>query len=277
MLAIGGSDPCGGAGIQADIVTARSLGLHAMSAITGVTAQNSHCVFSSGEISPKLLKQQLDAVSEECQIDGIKIGLLLSIPQIEIVSDFIKSLPNSVPVVIDPVLKATATTKNFSSEPVYSDFLSALIKLLFPRATIVTPNLEEGSVFISKHFPFLKDYPNQIDLGQELLKWWECKGVILKGGHSKSEEISDILFLKEDDSIRMEKFTHSKLDCHNLHGTGCVFASLLSAYLILGHSIPDAFRLASEQMQNIIQRSIAYELKGNSLNGPLNITDYNVI
>lgn len=277
MLAIGGSDPCGGAGIQSDILTARSLGIHSMTAITAVTAQNSKGVYNSGEIEPKLLKQQLDAISDECLIDGVKIGLMLSMPQIEIVSDFLQSFPSSIPIVVDPVLKATSAKKNFSTESDYKFFLRGLVEKLFPLATIITPNIQEA-------FRFVHELKGQSiigssipEIGKILLKWWKCQSVIVKGGHLEEMEISDLLFLKSSHSIEIKSYDHPKLECHNLHGTGCVFSSLLTSFLILGHSIYDSFIMASQSMEKIIMKSISYRLKGSCVNGPLNIINYKLI
>lgn len=277
MLAIGGSDPCGGAGIQADIVSARSLGIHTMSAITAVTSQNSHGVFNSGEVAPKLLKQQLEAISQECDVDGIKIGLLISIPQIEIVVNFINSLLHPIPIVVDPVLKATSAINNFTSESDQNEFLAALSNFLFPLATTITPNIDETFVIFSELRKISKLNLPLNEIGKYLLDWWNCQSIIIKGGHSNTKEISDRLFVKTVNGIKFKSFSHTKLDCRNLHGTGCVFSSLLTCYMILGQSVEDAFQATSEKMEKIIKRSIDYELKGNCTNGPLNIIDYKLI
>lgn len=269
LLAIGGSDPCGGAGIQADIKAGSSLGVHVLTAVTTVTAQNSYKFDNSYPIPPEILEQQLGAVLEEVIPDAVKIGMLGSLENGEVISRFIKKLPDSVPIVVDPVLKASVG--ELSSDSSFEYILNFYESMILPYADAVTPNIPEADIFLK--FNRLETIKDDMEKAAALLKLWKTNAVILKGGHSEGDEISDYLADYLDGVVIISKSSHKKIPCLNLHGTGCVYASLLAAFLSLGFPLHEAFLKTSERLHEIITESCNYSL-GNSKYGPLNILRY---
>ena len=268
LLTIGGSDPCGGAGIQADIRAGISCGVHVMTAITAVTAQNSHGVMAVNPVTSEILEQQINAVINEVMPDAVKIGMLGSLENAGVVSEFIRNLFGEIPVVVDPVMKASSGGNLSEESEIIIDFYGQNI---FPFATVVTPNLKEATQFLETSG--LKNITNPIEIAITLLRLWNTNAVALKGGHSENEEVTDILADYFDSSVVVAKTTHPRIECKNLHGTGCVYASLLASFLALGFPLQDAFMKTSKKIFEIISASCNYSL-GNSAYGPLNINNY---
>lgn len=258
FLSIAGSDPTGGAGIQADIRVGTNLGLHVMTAITTVTVQNSHGLSAFQNISPSLLQRQLNAILQDVVPDAIKIGMVGSIDNIFTIVDFIDTLPQKVPVVVDPVMIASTGGSVFSNDgDKKGKLIEAYVDKLFPRATVITPNLKELEFFTGSR---------QID--ESTLQKLNCRAAVIKGGHTESDVIQDILLTKNE-KLGVK---HERISCENLHGTGCVFSSLLAAYLAMGDSLKDAFVKTSRRIYIIISKSRQYML-GRSSYGPLNINE----
>lgn len=255
LLAIAGSDPMGGAGIQADIRAGSIIGVHVLTAITAITSQNSKGLIDSGVVSPRVLKNQLDTIIVDTVPDAIKIGLVGDIENLKVIKDFLESLPD-IPIVVDPIIKITAGTvsqKNIDISPI----LKFYIEEIFPSATVVTPNLDE-----------LNSYTGDKDINENLLDLLNCRSIIVKGGHSTSEILTD--YLITPDGILTA--SHPKIHCMNLHGTGCLFSSLLAGRLAIGESLDNSFYKTSYDVANIISQSCDYRL-GKSSYGPLNINE----
>lgn len=255
LLTIAASDPTGGAGIQADIRTGSLMGLHVMSAITAITVQNSLGFYSMNPVSPDILGSQLKAIYEDVLPDAIKIGMVGSIGNIKVIKEFISSIPNNIPIVIDPILKATMEIEKDKSE-----LILKYKNDLFPYATLLTPNLDELKLLSPK-----TDLSN-IKL---ILKDLNVKGMVVKSISETATEIEDVLIFK--DKILINK--HLKHKSKNLHGTGCVYSTLLASKLALSNSVEQAFFKSNLIMSEIILKSCSYSL-GNSTYGPLNINDY---
>lgn len=253
LLTIAGSDPLGGAGIQCDIRCGSSLGVHVLTAITAVTSQNSTGMVNLGVLDSKILKSQLDAILVDTMPDAIKIGLIGSIENLSVIVDFLNGLSKNIPVVLDPILKISADHHPSFHPNTSNEYLDSLVKYLIPLCSLVTPNLEEYEILKSRG----GDFPDN------------CKTLITKGGHSGAKEITDFLISKD---LTLEK-KHRKVECKNLHGTGCAFSSFLASYLALGYSLKDAFLLTSDKLFEIIENSVNYSL-GSSDYGPLNINKY---
>ena len=262
LLSIAGSDPMGGAGIQADIKTGNALGLHVTTAITAVTSQNSKGFYQLGIIPHQLLESQLRAITEDLIPDAIKIGMIGNVENLEVIVNFIKSLPHKVSIVVDPVLKSTVSNSPLSSHS--EELVRQYIEQLFPLATVITPNLKELEE-LSKGMAL--DFDHYMSMLQRL----NVNAFVLTGLDLDNDRKVDLLFEKEG-SFRS---THEKFECRNLHGTGCVFSSLLASYLGLKYNLKEAFQLASNKMCDIISQSCNYTL-GNSKYGPLNINDYRI-
>lgn len=254
LLSIAAADPTGGAGIQADIRSGIRLGLHVVTAITALTVQNSKKFSFVYPTSPEFLKDQLEAITEDVMPEAVKIGMVGSPENIMVIRDFIFTLPATTPVVIDPVLSASAQNNILLDTQGNYEWKEKLyIDNLFPLATVVTPNLPE--------FQALSRFSNSLTLG--------AKALVLKGGHSDDKMVTDTLIT----SGKKLEISNSRYDCRNLHGTGCTFSSLMASYIALGNSIEEAFRLTTSEMNKIISESCNYQL-GNSDYGPLNINNY---
>lgn len=241
LLSIAGSDPMGGAGIQADIRVGLSLGVHVMTAVTSVTAQNSKEFIEMGPVRSDLLKLQLKAIQQDILPDAVKIGMIGTVDNLMVISGYLSQLPKDIPIILDPVLKISSDSSATYHE---KDFIDCYKKFILPFATVITPNLEEN--IFPKH-----------------------GAVIIKGGHNNDTIIEDILIMNDLRFI----CRHKRIDCQNLHGTGCVFSSLLSCYLALGNTIRESFEKTVDSMDKIIRRSCEYKL-GTSDYGPLNINNY---
>lgn len=260
ILSIAGSDPMGGAGVQADVRIGSAFGVHVVTAITTVTAQNSKDFMGQLEIPSDWLQRQLESIKVDVIPDAIKIGMVSSVKNAEIIADFIKSLP-SMPVVTDPVYKATSSNvfKNFSLK---SKYLKIYNEVLFPVSSVITPNLIEFKKLFGEEFnpdKDLKAYLNESGV----------QAIVVKGGHSKEDLIKDYLIQNNN----IDWFSHNVIPCHNLHGTGCAFSTLLAVNLALGKKLNDAFLETTKTLDSIISKSCDYRL-GSSVNGPLNINDY---
>lgn len=225
FLTIGGSDPSGGAGIQADIKTAGRIGLYPCSVITSITAQNSCRVDGIWPVTEEQLYAQLKSISDDFLPDVVKIGMLSSAQSIDIVSEWLTS--NGIEkVVVDPVL--SPTLKISKPDP---DFVISMVKKLFPIATLVTPNLIELQ---------------QIeDIAHSMFSEF-CSAWLVKGGHSSERDCIDTLYRWEASAssdiseVKSYEFCHARLNTANTHGSGCVLSSAIASYLGLGYELIEA-------------------------------------
>lgn len=269
ILTIAGSDSTGGAGIQADIKAAASVGCHALCAVTAVTAQNSHGVSGIFPVTPDFLESQLAAIKADVIPDAVKIGMLGSAENARVVADFISSLPSCVNVVTDPVCTASAGG-NLGEDG--SALLRIYLDDLFPHSTVITPNLKEAELIMGRHL----DFPDGEDVAEmmissamEMLHKTGSQSVALKGGHLPGDNLMNVLTARDRaPMICCDKRIESK----NLHGTGCVFSSLFAGLLAHGFNLCESFSEASRLMQVIIKRSCGYNM-GTSDYGPLDILD----
>ncbi|MDR1730344.1 MAG: bifunctional hydroxymethylpyrimidine kinase/phosphomethylpyrimidine kinase [Prevotellaceae bacterium] len=233
VLTIAGSDSCGGAGIQADIKTISSLGAYACSAITAITAQNTLGVRSIQGISPSVLKDQIEAVFDDLTIDAVKTGMLYNKVSIEIISECLARFRPRF-FVLDPVMISTGGSKLITD-----DAIEAMQRLLFPLATVVTPNIAEAEVFtgvkISSHGDMQKAAEVMLQKG--------CHAVLMKGGHLPGNESVDILFEKGKNG---QGIRSPFIETKNTHGTGCTLSAAFATYLALGEELREAFVLSKD-------------------------------
>jgi len=255
-LTIAGSDSGGGAGIQADLKAFSALGCFGMSAITALTAQNTHSVTGIMPVEPAFIAQQIDAVMDDIGTDAVKIGMLHSPEVIEAVADRLVhwQAPN---IVLDPVMISKSGDKLL-----LDDAVNALRTVLIPRATIITPNLPEASVLLGSEVRTAADMApaarDLADLG--------CDTVLLKGGHLENHQSMDLLYLKQED--RLVEFPGTRIDTPNSHGTGCTLSSALCALLARGQGLEDAVQKAKAYITGALTAGAAYKLgKGH---GPVN-------
>ena len=255
VLSIAGSDSIGGAGIQADLKTFSALGVYGMTAITALTAQNTQSVLHIMPASEQNLQLQLDAVFTDVVPDAVKIGMLHNEALIEVV---IKAIDRYCPrnIVLDPVMISTSGCALLS--PTSVDLLK---NELMPRCNIVTPNLLEAQALAGHK---ITDIQSLYAAGEELTKL--CAAVLIKGGHSEGNDVSDYLF--EVGKECPECYTIRRVETVNTHGTGCTLSSAIAANLALGYDLHTSVARAKDYISKAISEGadVAFGLN----NGPVN-------
>jgi hydroxymethylpyrimidine/phosphomethylpyrimidine kinase len=217
VLAIAGSDSGAGAGIQADLRAFAACGVHGMTAITAITAQNTVGVTAVHPIPPDVIIAQVRAVATDIGVDAVKIGMLGDRPTIEAVASALAELPDATPVVLDPVMVAESGAQLLDPSA-----RATLIQLLLPRATVVTPNLPEARSLV--------DSTAQLD-ADDLARAVHALGpsvVVVTGGHR--EEATDVFF----DGERLVELPGERHPDGATHGSGCTHSSVLAARLAHG-------------------------------------------
>ncbi len=237
VLSIAGSDSGGGAGIQADLKTIAAHGLHGLTAIAALTAQNTRGV-SAVHVPPiAFLRAQLDACFADFEIAAVKIGMLANARVIGVVADEIERRRPRF-VVLDPVMVASSGATLLEPRA-----LDALKRRLLPLATVVTPNVPEAELLLGHA---IADGAAAEAALVELLALG-APAVLLKGGHLPGRELVDRL----DDGVQLHEFVHGRLPVEG-HGTGCTLASAIASNLALGMSLPDACADAAEYVHGAL-------------------------
>ena len=250
-LSIAGSDPSGGAGIQADIKTMTLNGVYAMSVVTAMTAQNTKGVSAILETDADFLGKELDAVFEDIFPDAVKIGMAASKRIIEKTAEKL-SFYNAKNIVADPVMIATSGASLIGREAVF-----ALKEKLLPLADLITPNIPEAEALSGT------DINNEYDMikaAEKLSRELGCS-VLIKGGHRK-DSADDILFCDG----RVVFFRGKRIGNPNTHGTGCTLSSAIAANLAKGYPLEKAVERAKEYISGALEA----ELDLGSGSGPLN-------
>ena len=255
LLTIAGSDSGGGAGIQADLKTFSALGCFGMSAITALTAQNTTGVRAIHGVPPDMLHDQIDAVLEDIGVDAVKIGMLHSPEIVKVVAEAIDrhALPH---VVLDPVMVATS-----GAVLIDSPAIAALVRELFGRAVLVTPNLDEASLLVGRS---LSNEQDMQAAAHELLAKG-ARAVLVKGGHLAGEVVSDLL---QVEGAAPHWMRAPRIHTHNTHGTGCTLSSAIAAHLALGMPLMDAVEAARTFVRGALAAGAA--VKTGQGGGPLN-------
>ena len=255
VLSIAGSDSGGGAGIQADLKTFAALGCYGMTAITALTAQNTLGVSGIHGVPPDFLKAQIQAVVEDIGVDAVKLGMLHAPEIVEVVAWAIDryQLKN---VVLDPVMVATSGDRLIAAETV-----QLLVRELFPRALVVTPNLDEAALLIGHPI----DGIDALDGAADELLALGAKGVLLKGGHLPGDDVVDVLLQSGGERRRLAS---KRIDSPNLHGTGCTLSSAIAAHLALGAALPEAVERARAYILGAM--AAGADVKIGAGHGPLN-------
>jgi hydroxymethylpyrimidine/phosphomethylpyrimidine kinase len=226
VLSIAGSDSGGGAGIQADLKAFAACGVHGMTAITAITAQNTLGVTAIHAIPPEIIIAQVRAVADDIGVDAVKIGMLGDRPTIEAVAQALKALPDSTPVVIDPVMVSESGAVLL--EPAARD---ALVTHLLPRATVLTPNVPEARALTGEADADVDSLARQIHaLGPRV--------VVVTGGHR--EPLTDVFF----DGRTLVELPGERYEDGASHGSGCTHSSVLAARLAHGDEPLEASRKA---------------------------------
>ena len=255
VLSIAGSDSSGGAGIQADLKTFAALGCYGMTAVTALTAQNTQGVRSIYGVPPDILQDQIDAVIDDLGAHAVKIGMLHSCECVAVTAHAIDrhALQN---VVLDPVMVATSGAVLIDNAAV-----TALVRDLFPRARIVTPNLDEAALLAGRALAdeTAMEAAAQIMIGQG------ARAVLLKGGHLSGDVVSDLLMTDEGLKHWMRG---PRIATNNTHGTGCTLSSAIAVYLAREHTLKQACELARQYVRSALTAGAGIRTGAGS--GPLN-------
>ena len=246
-LTIAGSDPSGGAGIQADIKTMSALGCYAASAITAVVDENTCGVMGVMPVPPAFVKGQIKSVMDDIEPDAIKIGMVYSQELVEVIAETLScySVRN---IVIDPVMVAT------SGDALSNGLIAqAITETLAPMGRLITPNIPEAEVLLGEKI----NADNMESAAKELAAKTKTS-VLLKAGHLEENVLTDILYNAEsEETLRLSS---PKVDTRNTHGTGCTLSSAVASFLAHGHGLNDAVGLAKEYISNAIKAGAEYNI-----------------
>lgn len=253
VLSIAGSDPSGGAGIQADLKTFAALGAYGMSVITALTAQNTRGVKRLHVPPVDFIVEQIDAIFDDIDVAAVKTGMLATPQIVRVVAERLRHHRARF-IVIDPVLVAT------SGDPLGTAGVAEAIRgHLFPIATLVTPNFPEAA-------RLLGESPQANRAAQEHLARKLAQGgpaVLVKGGHIDGTQSVDILAM--NDEIRA--FTGPRIDTRNTHGTGCTLSSAIATRLAQGAALATAIAEAKDYLNGALQHADELNVGGGS--GPV--------
>ena len=241
-LTIAGSDSGGGAGIQADLKTFASLGVHGTSAITCLTAQNPNGVRGIEASRPDMVRRQIDAVFAALRPAAVKTGMLFSR---EIIQEVVRvfAQPHPPPLVVDPVMVATSGARLLKPSAI-----RALRDDLLPLATLVTPNLDEAAILTGRKLTSVDDLRRA---AREIQSRCGC-AVLVKGGHLTGlREAVDILRAGRNEWLLTAPWIRGV----STHGTGCTYSAAITGYLALGCGLPYAVKLAKHYISQAIAQS----------------------
>jgi hydroxymethylpyrimidine/phosphomethylpyrimidine kinase len=252
VLSIAGSDSGGGAGIQADLKAFARVGVHGMTAITAITAQNTRAVERVELVSPNMVFCQILAIAEDLRADAVKIGMLGSPEIIDAVAVGLSYFGvQHAPVVIDPVMVAESGAALIDDET-----REAMAAHLLPRCDVATPNIPEARVLTG-----LGEDASQEDLARGVLELGP-KAVVVTGGHSS--EVVDLFF----DGEQLVEIPGERHPDGAAHGSGCTHSSTLAAYLALGWS-PLAAAVGARELTSEAVRDGLREIGGGA--GPVDV------
>ncbi len=249
-LSIAGTDPSGGAGIQADLKTMTMNGVFAMSAVTALVAQNTTGVTSILEVSPEFLGQQLDCVFTDIFPDAVKTGMVSSIPLIEMIGAKLRQY-QAKQIVVDPVMVATSGDRLISE-----DAIDTLKHTLLPLAGLVTPNIPEAEILSGRPIHGKEDI---IAAAKGIGDAYGC-AVLLKGGHNINDA-NDFLYAG---SVQ-RWFYGKRINNPNTHGTGCTLSSAIASNLAKGFDL----EAAVERAKSYISGALAAMLDLGKGRGPM--------
>lgn len=248
VLTIAGSDPSGGAGMQADIKTISAMGCYAASAITSVVNENTVGVYGVFDIPVDFVKGQIESVLDDIGVDSVKIGMLHSPELIHAIADLLRERKISN-IVLDPVMVATS-----GGDLMQSEAIDVLKKELIPLARIITPNIPEAEKLLGGRS--IASVDDMKDAASDLTDMGAS--VLLKGGHLKGDVMIDVLCNLE--TMQRLELPSDKVKTDNTHGTGCTLSSAIASGLALGKSLTPAVIAAKEYITEAIKAGAEYEI-----------------
>lgn len=227
ILAIAGSDPSGGAGIQADIKTISALGGYAMAAITALTVQNTKRVYDVHPVAADIVAAQVLAVLDDIRPDAVKMGMMGTSETLSALAG-IFSANQDIPLIVDPVLLSTSGHPLLGRRGV-----EVMISDLLPLTHLLTPNLAEAALLTGMET--IDSIPDMTRAGEALLKLGP-KAVLVKGGHLSGDRLTDLLVTPDG----VTEFSSPVIATRHTHGTGCTLASAIATGLAQGMTLQQA-------------------------------------
>lgn len=241
VVTIAGTDPSGGAGIQADIKAISATGSYAASVITALVAQNTVSVQAIQDVPAEFIAAQIDSVFSDLDVSAIKIGMLNKKEVIDVIATSLDKLLIKH-VVFDPVMVA----KN-GAPLIEPDMVDYLKERMFPNCTLITPNIPEASALLKIRIETEED---MIRAAQRLCERYGLN-VLVKGGHFDKTESSDVLFIHATGQYHW--FHAPRINTQNTHGTGCTFSAAIASYLAQGKTLIEAVALAKRYLTSAIE------------------------
>lgn len=248
VLTIAGSDPSGGAGIQADLKTISACKCYGMSAITAVVNENTVGVEGIYPIPVSFVQGQIKSVLDDIGADAIKIGMLHSSELIHGVCETLSqyTIRN---IVLDPVMVATSGDRLLEKKAI-----EILQNELIPQVRVITPNIPEAEALLNEKITCQDDLPR-------VVKKLSCNGtvsVLLKAGHLIEEDLTDVFYNAETEEILLLR--SKRISTRNTHGTGCTLSSAIASFLARGLSLNDAIRQAKAYVNEAIVHGAEYDI-----------------
>ena len=239
VLSIAGSDPSGGAGVQADLKALAARGTYGMAVLTALTAQNTQGVYGVHAVPTGFVADQIRAVFADVRVDAVKIGMIANAEIAEAVADVLSPYRSSVPIVLDPVMIAKG-----GSPLLAADAVSVVAKRLLPMATLVTPNIPEAAALFGAPVAASRD-----DMARQAQQLGTLgPAVLVKGGHLETDDSPDVLATETG----LQWFDGDRIATKNTHGTGCTLSSAIAAELAKGASPGEAVSAAKAYLAGAI-------------------------
>lgn len=255
-LTIAGTDPTGGAGIQADLKAFQEREVYGMSVLTSAVAQNTLGVQDIHHLPITFIEQQLKSVFTDIKPNAIKTGMIASTEMMELIASYFEKY-QEIPYCLDPVMVAT------SGDVLMEEASQTTIKKrLVPLATVVTPNLSETEILIGRKVTTIKAME---EAAIEIVNELGAQTAVVKGGHLEGGAVDVVYDGNQIHHLRSERF-----DTPHTHGTGCTFSAVITAELAKGKTILEAVQLAKAYITDAIR----YSLKLGKGNGPTNHWGY---
>ncbi|MEO8536289.1 MAG: bifunctional hydroxymethylpyrimidine kinase/phosphomethylpyrimidine kinase [Betaproteobacteria bacterium] len=240
VLTFAASDPSGGAGLQADILTLAAMGCHPLSVVTALTVQDTTGVEGIMAIDSDWVSDQARALLEDMPIDAFKVGVLGSIENIAAIAEILSDYPD-IPLILDPVLASGR-----GDELATDEMSQAMRELLLPQTTILTPNSMEA-----RRLADFDDDDPTLEACAERLVASGCEYVLVTGTHEATVDVVNTLYSK-DGVVRADKWQRLP---HRYHGSGCTLASAIAAMIANGLALPEAVREAQDYTWHALQKA----------------------
>ena len=247
MLSVAGSDPSGGAGIQADLKTATALEVYGAAVLTSLTAQNTTGVTGIHQVPASFVVEQYEAVVTDLDVAAVKIGMLGTADVVVAIADAIKRHP-PYDVVLDPVMIATS-----GDRLVPDDAVDAIREHLLPLSTVVTPNIPEAAVLTGLDEPTSRD---SMIAAAGALRELGARAALVKGGHGDDAYALDVL-VDEDGPA---DYTYHRIDTPNTHGTGCTLSSAIACLLTYPMPLREALDGAKRYVSGALESAAAWQV-----------------